>query len=196
MPRIDATTLFTILQDCIGAITQRRCLFLLSIVFLLFGATPSFGSSPQRLTSHPAADYQPTVSADAQFLAFVSTRSGNEDIWIKSLGKAGIALPRQITTHPTSDHNPDVNRDGTRLLYVSHKTDPRGDIFLRDLITGEEEQLTDLSSGDAFPQWAPQEDAFFYLKTKPREGTSAIYPKVIIRQTGSTHHSSCHKFFR
>ena len=93
-----------------------------------------------------------------------------------------MALPRQITTHPASDHNPHVSRDGTRLLYVSHKTDPRGDIYLRDLITGEEEQLTDLNSGDAFPQWAPQENAFFYLKVHPLDGTSAIYRQSLSDQ--------------
>ena len=168
-----------IAYDRIRAITRRRGLYLLSLALLLLGATPSFGSSPQRLTSHPAVDYQPTVSANAQFLAFVSTRSGNEDIWVQSIGNKGLALPRQITTHPASDHNPSINRDGTRLLYVSHKTDPRGDIYLRDLITGEEQQLTDLRSGDTFPQWDPEEDAFFYLKTLPLEGTSAIYRKSL-----------------
>ncbi len=177
MPTIPVRSLTNMVAALIRAKTRGRRLHLLCVVFLLLGTTPSFGSTPERLTSHPAADYQPTVSADSQLLAFVSTRSGNEDIWIQSLGKAGLGLPRQITTHPASDYNPDVNRDGTRLLYVSHKTDPRGDIYLRDLITGEEQQLTDLSSGDAFPQWVPQEDAFFYLKTHPLEGTSAIYRK-------------------
>ncbi len=179
LPMKNATSLFTIIRYDINSMIRSRCLYLLSVFLLLLSATPTFGSSPQRLTSHPSADYQPAVSADAQFLAFVSARSGNEDIWIKPLGNNGMTLPRQITTHPASDHNPDVNRDGTRLLYVSHKTDPRGDIYIRDLITGEEEQLTNLSSGDAFPQWSPKEDAFFYLKTHPLEGTSAVYRKSL-----------------
>ncbi|MEX2492198.1 MAG: CHAT domain-containing protein [Nitrospirales bacterium] len=178
MPMKHPTSRITMAYDCISAFTRRRDLYLLSLALLLLSATPSFGSSPQRLTSHPAADYQPTVSANAQFLAFVSTRSGNEDIWVQSLSKTALALPRQITTHPASDHNPSINRDGTRLLYVSHKTDPRGDIYLRDLITGEEQQLTDLRSGDTFPQWDPEENAFYYLKTPPLEGTSAIYRKT------------------
>ena len=151
---------------------------LLSLLLSLLCAAPSIGSSLQQLTSHPSADYQPSVSANAQFLTYVSTRSGNEDIWLQSLENSGMTLPRQITTHPASDHNPDVNSDGTRLLYVSQKSDPRGDIYLRDLITNEEQQLTDLSSGDAFPQWGPQEDAFFYLKTDPIKATSAIYRKT------------------
>ena len=176
---MDATSFFINARYFIVYMTRPRCLHLLSVLLLLLGASPTFGSAPQRLTSHPAADYQPTVSADAQFLAFVSTRSGNEDIWIKPLGNTGMFLPRQITTHPASDYNPDVNRDGTSLLYVSHKTDPRGDIYVRDLITGEEEQLTNLSSGDAFPQWAPQEKAFFYLKTHPLKDTSAVYRKSL-----------------
>jgi len=179
MPMTKVTSLFTIAHTLISRKTPRLSLPFVTFLLLLLGASPSFGASPERLTSHPATDYQPTVSADAQFLAFVSTRSGNKDIWIQPLGSAGMALPRQITTHPANDHNPDLNRDGTRLLYVSHKTDPRGDIYLRDLITGEEQQLTDLSSGDAFPQWDSKEDAFFYLKTIPHEGTTAIYRKTL-----------------
>ena len=150
---------------------------LISIVCLLFLCPPSFGMTPQRLTAHPAIDYQPTVAPDAQSLAFVSTRSGNPDIWLQSLGRSGLTLPRQITTHTASDLNPSLNRDGTRLLYVSHKSDPRGDIYLLDLITQEEERLTDLSSGDTFPQWDTQENGFYYLKTKPGEKTSSVFWK-------------------
>ena len=164
---------------CLSMLLSLDGFRFLSVVILLLYTTPTFGAYPQRLTSHPAADYQPSVSADNHVLAFVSTRAGNEDIWVQPLENAGMGLPRQITTHPASDYNPSINRHGTRLLYVSQKTDPRGDIYLRDLITGEEEQLTDLRSGDAFPQWAPGEEAFFYLKTHTRESTFAIYRKSL-----------------
>ncbi len=171
------TPSFAISQTLCSAWTRVWGLGLLSLLLSLLCAAPSFGASPQQLTSHPAADYQPSVSANSQFLTYVSTRSGNEDIWLQSLENSGMSLPRQITTHPASDYNPAVNSDGTRLLYVSHKSDPRGDIYLRDLITHEEQRLTDLNSGDAFPQWDPGEDAFFYLKTDPIKGTSAVYRK-------------------
>ena len=137
----------------------------------------SFGAHPQRLTAHPALDYQPSVSADGQTLAFVSTRSGNPDIWLKPLDQSGLALPRKITTHSSGDFNPALNRDGSRLLYVSHKSDPRGDIYLLDLITREERRLTDLSSSDTFPQWDREEKGFYYLKTNRGQGHSTVHHK-------------------
>ncbi|WP_239236824.1 CHAT domain-containing protein [Candidatus Nitrotoga sp. BS] len=116
-------------------------------------------------------------------MAFVSMRSGNADIWIQPLGTSSLALPRQVTTHPASDQEPALNRDGTRLLYVSRQSDPRGDVYLLDLITRKEERLTDLSSGDSFPQWDQEEKGFFYLKRNPLQGTSAIYRKSFSKQS-------------
>src|SRR5690606_21525044 len=95
------------------------------------------------------------------------------------LANPTLTLPRQVTTHPANDQEPALNRDGTKLLYVSHKSDPRGDVYLLDLVTGEEQRLTDLSSGDAFPQWDAQEEAFFYVKRNPLLNTSGVYRKSI-----------------
>ena len=163
--------------------TIHRCIHLLCLFLFLLGATRAFGSPPQRLTTHPALDYQSAVSADGQTMAFVSMRSGNADIWIQSLGSSSLTLPRQVTTHPSSDQEPALNRDGTRLLYVSHQSDPRGDVYLLDLITRKEERLTGLSSGDAFPQWDQEEKGFFYLKRDPLHGTSAIFRKAFSNQS-------------
>ncbi|MEO6423039.1 MAG: hypothetical protein ABIR84_10270, partial [Candidatus Nitrotoga sp.] len=166
----------------VTSLTIHRCIHLLCFFLFLLGATCAFGSPPQRLTTHPALDYQSAVSADGQTMAFVSMRSGNADIWIQPLGRASLSLPRQVTTHPASDQEPALNRDGTRLLYVSHRSDPRGDVYLLDLITGKEERLTDLSSGDAFPQWNQEEKGYFYLKRDPLLGTSAIFRKSFSNQ--------------
>jgi Tol biopolymer transport system component len=152
-------------------------------VGVVFSSMLALAAAPQRLTSHPALDYQPSVSSDGQTLAFVSTRSGSLDIWVQTLRSTALALPRQATTHPASDQEPALNRDGTRLLYVSHKSDPRGDVYLLDLITRKEKRLTDLTSGDASPQWDQEEKGFFYLKSNTLQGTSAIYRKSFSTQT-------------
>ena len=150
---------------------------MIGLMGVLSNSVPAFAAKPERLTAHPALDYQPSVSMDGQTLAFVSTRSGSLDIWVQPLRSSALTLPRQVTTHPASDQEPALNRDGTRLLYISHKSDPRGDVYLLDLITREEQQLTDLTSGDASPQWDQEERGFLYLKSDPLRGTSAIYRK-------------------
>ncbi len=153
------------------------------LIGFLCSSLPALAVTPERLTTHPALDYQPSVSMDGQTLAFVSTRSGNSDIWVQTLKSAALTLPRQMTTHPASDQEPALNRDGTRLLYVSHKSDPRGDVYLLDLITREEQRLTDLTSGDGSPQWDQEEQGFFYLKSDPLQNTSAIYRKSFANQS-------------
>ncbi len=134
-----------------------------------------FAAGPDKVTSHPALDYFPSPSQDGRYLAFISERAGNPDIWLKSLSAGAVSLPRHLTTHPAVDRDPALNADGSKLLYVSHKTDPRGDIYLIDLVTGEETQLTDSSSGDSVPQWGPEGNHFYYLKQNPSSGTGGIY---------------------
>ena len=136
-------------------------------------------SGQERVTSHPALDYFPSPSEDGRFLAFVSERAGNPDIWLKSLSSGVISLPRQLTTHPSIDQDPALNADGSKLLYVSNKTDPRGDVYVMDLLSGEDTQLTDLQSGDASPRWVPSEDAFLYLKQHLTSDQRSLYRRTL-----------------
>ena len=138
------------------------------------GLSPSPATTLEKVTTHPALDYFASPSQDGRFLAFVSDRSGNADIWVKSLAAGAVSLPRQLTTHPAVDRDPSLNADGTRLLYVSHKTDPRGDVYLLDLVTGKETQLTDIRSGDSTPQWDVDGQSFFYLKQDPKTGKQSV----------------------
>ena len=152
----------------------------LSIFLVLFLPTIGIGATvPEKVTTHPALDYFAAPSQDGRFLAFVSERSGNADIWLKSLAAGTVSLPRQLTTHPAVDRDPALNADGTQLLYVSHKTDPRGDIYHLDLITGEEIQLTDLRSGDSTPQWGPDGQSIFYLKQDLETGNQRVYRQTL-----------------
>ena len=126
--------------------------------------TVGIAAALKKMTSHPAFDYFPAPSQDGRFLVFVFDRSGNQDIWLKSLSVGAVSLPRQLTTSPAADRDPALNSDGTQLLYVSHKTDLRGDIYLLDILTGKETQLTGLRSGDSLPQRGFDGDTVYYLK--------------------------------
>ncbi len=129
----------------------------------------------QRLTSHPALDYFPSLSQDGRFLAFVSERQGNPDIWLRSLAAGPVALPRRLTTHPAADRDPALNKDGSKLLYVSHKTDPRGDVYLLDLVSNTEKRLTGSDGGEALPQWGINDEYVFYLKHDTVSGKRGVY---------------------
>jgi tetratricopeptide (TPR) repeat protein len=143
---------------------------------------PTFGigaTTLEKVTAHPALDYFAAPSQDGRYLAFVSERSGNPDIWLKSLATGIISLPRQLTTHPAVDRDPALNANGTELLYVSHKTDPRGDVYLLDIVTGKETQLTDLQSGDSTPQWGSDGQSIFYLKKDLQSGNQSVYRRML-----------------
>ena len=147
---------------------------------LLFSYGLALGQ--ERVTSHPALDYFPSTSGDGRFLAFVSQRTGNPDIWLKSLSAGIVSLPRQLTNHPAIDQDPALNADGSKLLYVSNKTDPRGDVYVMDVISGKDTQLTDLQSGDASPRWIPSGDAFLYLKHNFTSDQRNLYRRTLSEQ--------------
>ena len=161
---------------------MKRVIQLISLSIFLFCHLPTSGIgaiTPDKITAHPALDYFAAPSLDGRYLAFVSERSGNPDIWLKSLATGIISLPRQLTTHPAVDRDPAINANGTKLLYVSHKTDPRGDVYLLDLVTGEETQLTDLQSGDSIPQWESDGESILYLKKELKSGTQSVVRRML-----------------
>ncbi|RMH37409.1 MAG: CHAT domain-containing protein [Nitrospirae bacterium] len=161
---------------------QRITLSLLWSIWALAVWSHAAPLDAEHVTSHPALEYFPAPSGDGRFLAFVSERTGNADIWLKSLARGAIALPRRLTDHPAIDRDPALSDDGRRLLYVSHKTDPRGDVYMLDVITGSETRLTDRTSGEAFPQWDPDGNAFFYLKQPNLSDESRLYHRSLGRE--------------
>ena len=153
-----------------SVLSLGMCLFLNGVVF---------AATPQLVTSHPAVDFAPSVSGDGRVVAFVSDRGGSQDIWIKDLNGRSIARPRQLTTHPAIDAQPAINADGSQLLYVSQKTDPRGDLFLLNVESGEETQLTDLSSADSWPAWGPDGKTMLYLKMDYTSGAQRLVQRPL-----------------
>ena len=77
-----------------------------TILFLAIFPFGGYAAVPEKITSHPALDYFPSLSKDGRYIAFVSERAGNPDIWLKSLSAGAISLPRQLTFHPGVDRDP------------------------------------------------------------------------------------------
>ncbi|HHS12580.1 MAG TPA: CHAT domain-containing protein [bacterium] len=114
---------------------------------------------PIQVTTHPDPDYGPAVSPDGRWLAFVSERSGNPDIWIKPL-PTGTAV--QITTHQAEDTEPCWHPDGKHLIFVSKRRDARGDLWKIPVnlkrggrVTGKPEPLTQYLGMDGYPTVSP-----------------------------------------
>ena len=53
------------------------------------------GGSAQPLTTHPALDYEPTISPDGRWVVFTSERDGSPDLWVIDLRDVE-SLPRKM----------------------------------------------------------------------------------------------------
>ncbi|MBF0358208.1 MAG: CHAT domain-containing protein [Magnetococcales bacterium] len=127
-----------------------------------------------QVTHHPALDFSPSLSADGRFIAFVSERSGNRDIWIKDLSPGADPIPKQLTNHPTADEAPALSPDGNKLVYVAYRTDTRGDLYLLDMISGEKKQLTGFKYGETNPVWSQDGSAIFYTQLASSNSTQKV----------------------
>lgn len=85
------------------------------------------GASTENLTNHPARDFQAAWSPDGKALAFVSDRSGNEDVYV--LRSADSAEPRLSRTLRTTLLQ--VTRDAARDLQPAWSPDRRQLAFFR-----------------------------------------------------------------
>ncbi len=79
-------------------------------------------SPPATIASSAFADYLPTVSPDQRQVAFLSSRSGKQQVWLANLD--GSAL-RQLTFGDDVRHGLDWEPDGHHLRFVTRQTDVR-----------------------------------------------------------------------
>ncbi len=89
---------------------------------------PAAGGAARLLVSHPATESRPLYSPDGTKLAFVSTRTGNGDIYILALDTGDL---RRLTFDDTFDALDAWSRDGRWLYFSSTSRDISGmnDLF-------------------------------------------------------------------
>ncbi len=78
------------------------------------------GTNVRRLTDHPARDTFPRFSPDGRWIAFSSSRYGNNDVFV--MPAAGGA-PRRLTFHTGSDDVIGWSRDSQRVLFRATRGD-------------------------------------------------------------------------
>lgn len=101
------------------------------IVFISGGdvwSVPSSGGEARLLVSNPATETRPLFSPDGRQLAFVSTRTGNGDIYVLSFATGDL---RRLTFDDSFDQLDAWSRDGKWLYFSSTSRDIAGmnDIF-------------------------------------------------------------------
>lgn len=116
------------------------------------------GGTPQRLTNHPALDYNAVFSPDGRWVVFTSERSGSPDLYALELD--GNAEPIRLTRHEAMDDAAAFSPDGRTLAFVSTR-DGDADIFVMPFAPDDSttearaENLTRRPGGDFNPAFSP-----------------------------------------
>ncbi len=80
---------------------------------------PGGGSEWTRLTTDPAAERFPTLSADGGMIAFRSERDGNSEVYLMNADGSNL---RRVTDDPAFDGYPSIIPDGSGLVFVSNRS--------------------------------------------------------------------------
>ncbi len=121
------------------------------------------------LEASPAINVSPSFDATGSKMAFVSSRMGGPQIFMKDLRSGAVT---RISRQGSYNTEPTMSPDGT-LVAFSRLTDSGHRIFVQDLLTGVERQVTFGPGNDEQPAFAP--DSYFLAFTSNRGGSKQIY---------------------
>jgi Tol biopolymer transport system component len=134
--------------------------------YSLMGASPG-----EPLFPSAAVDMDPAISPDGKLLAFSSTRSGPEQLWI---GRIGDSAPRQVTHFDGKQFvffpawSPD-----SRSVVFSLRNGPATNIYVYTVASGDLKQVTSTRNRDICAVFSPDGRYVYYSSND--DGTSRIW---------------------
>jgi len=126
--------------------------------FDLYAVDPD-GQNRIQLTDDPADDRYPAWSPDGKSIAFVSTRDGNEEIYVMDVSQASGGLrinptTTRLTNDPSVDRSPAWAPTGGKIAFASRRTGNYDIFVMSDDGTGTT-QMTTSTERDWSPSWQP-----------------------------------------
>ena len=114
----------------------------------------------------------PAWSPDGETLAWYSTESGFQDIWLVDVD--GETPPRQLTTEAAEADDgrfaPSWSPDGRWIAYISNRADWwHDDVWLADAVTGEAHQVSTSLMASSNPVWSPDGSSLVLMGTAKDE---------------------------
>lgn len=122
------------------------------------------------LSEHPAADYQPAWSPMGRQLAFISTRSGDAEVWLANFDKFDEERFINLSLTPDmAESYPSWSPDGTELAWASTQTSTHS-IVAWNFSSGSRY----IGSGD-WPVWSPDGSTILTSLEDPNQSMLAAY---------------------
>ena len=72
-----------------------------------------------RLVTSTSVDFEPVASPDGRRIAFVSSRDGNDEIYVANTDGSGAT---RLTKHSAYDYDPAWSPDSRRIAFASGRT--------------------------------------------------------------------------
>jgi TolB protein len=120
-------------------------------------------------SDHPAADFSPSWSPKGRLLAFISTRSGEREVWLVNLDETGPQKFTNLSQEPkAAEAHPSWSATGL-LAWASVEA---GDHSLH--IWEENRGLRKAGTGD-WPAWSPAGDALLTTLSGPNQAMLVAY---------------------
>lgn len=136
----------------------------------------AMGKPAQIFAKTGATQSSPSFSPDGTQVAFVSNKDGTPRIYIMEIPQPGTNVknlhPKLITRTNRENTSPAWSPDGSKIAY-SAKTNGTRQIWIYDLKTNTEKQLTQGSDMKENPTWAPNSRSLVFNSAS--KNTSELY---------------------
>jgi Tol biopolymer transport system component len=157
----------------------------------LFEIPLSGTSQPKRVSglSSTLDEHTPHYSPDGERLAFASTRSGTEEIWIAN--SDGTNPLKMTSMGGPQCSNPQWSPDGVRIVFNSRR-EGTADLYLLQPDTGEVRRITHDPSEEIEPRWSRDGQWIYFGSDKTgrdevwRMRAAGGVPTQVTRQGGLT----------
>lgn len=121
------------------------------------------GGEATALLASTLDEHNPDFSPDGARIAFTSTRSGTEEIWV---ARADGTEPTQMTAvGGPNTSNPRWSPDGGSLLFNSRRSGS-SDLYVLGVATGAITRLTDDPADEYEPRWSRDGASIYFVSTR------------------------------